>query len=103
MILIAKMCSASAPPPTSIVEVASRGLPRRDRGRSNPLNRNGEHISYTALGLDDARRAGVAFALAPQAKNLHVDAAIENILVYARGVQQVLPVPSENIIRKSLC
>jgi len=40
--------------------------------------------------LDDARCARVAFKLAPQAKNLHVDAAIENILMQARGLQQVL-------------
>src|SRR5262249_9908326 len=40
----------------------------RPDGRSNPLDGNGEHISYTALGLDDARRARVAFKLAPQAK-----------------------------------
>src|SRR5262249_20991231 len=63
----------------------------RSRPRSNPLDRNGEHITYAALGLDDARRARVAFELAPQAKNLHVDAAIENILMHARGLQQVLP------------
>src|SRR5262245_8108412 len=62
----------------------------RPDGRSNPLDRNGEHITYAALGLDDARRARVAFELAPQAKNLHVDAAIENILMHARGLQQVL-------------
>jgi hypothetical protein len=55
-----------------------------------PLDPNGEHISDAALGLDDARRARVAFKLAPQAKNLHVDAAIENIPMQARGLQQVL-------------
>ena len=70
----------------------------RPDGRSNPLNRNGEHISYTALGLDDARRARVTFELAPQAKNLHVDAAIENIFMHARGVQQVLP--AERALRR---
>src|SRR5262245_8049468 len=58
--------------------------------RSNPLDRNGEHISHAALGLDDTRRARIAFELAPKAKNLHVDAAIENILMHARGLQQVL-------------
>src|SRR4029453_2540931 len=58
--------------------------------RSNPLNRNGEHMAQAALGLDDAWRAGVAFEFAPQSKNLHVDAAIEDIFVYARCPQQVL-------------
>jgi hypothetical protein len=76
--------------PTSIVEVASRiGLPRRDPdGRSKALDRNGEHISYTAFGLDDARRARVAFELAPQAKNLHVDAAIAHAI--ANGLSGVV-------------
>src|SRR5262249_17974087 len=58
--------------------------------RSNPLDRNREHISDAALGLDDARRARVAFELPTQPKNLYVDAAIEDILVHARGLQQVL-------------
>jgi hypothetical protein len=76
--------------PTSIVEVASRiGLPRRDPdGRSKALDRNGEHISYTAFGLDDARRARVAFELAPQAKNLNVDAAIAHAI--ANGLSGVV-------------
>ena len=61
------------------------------RGRpSEPLYRNSEHISHAALGLDDARRAGVAFELAPEAKNLHIDAAIEDILVNACSLQEVL-------------
>src|SRR5262245_25891621 len=91
MVSIAKMCCGA------IVEEPATAAPRPD-GRSNPLDRNGEHISYTALGLDDARRARVAFELAPQAKNLHVDAAIENILMHARGLQQVLP--AERALRR---
>src|SRR5262245_1868686 len=70
----------------------------RPDGRSNPLDRNGEHISHAALGLDDARGVRVAFELAPQAKNLHVDAAIENIFVHAGGLQQVLP--AERALRR---
>jgi hypothetical protein len=58
--------------------------------RSNPLNRNGEHIAQAALGLDDAWRTGIAFEFAPQSKNLHVDTAIEDILMHSRGSQQVL-------------
>src|SRR5262245_22442565 len=57
---------------------------------SDPLDRNGEHISDATLGLDDAGRAGVAFELASEAKNLHVDAAVEDILMHTRGLQQVL-------------
>ena len=57
---------------------------------SDALDRNGEHISDTTLSLDDSRRAGVAFELTSKAKNLHVDAAIEDILVHSRGLQEVL-------------
>ena len=57
---------------------------------SDPLDRNGEYISDATLGLDEPRCAGVAFELASEAKNLHVDAAIEDILMHARGLQQVL-------------
>src|SRR5260370_37818512 len=64
--------------------------PRPSGRRSNPLDRNGEHISHAALGLDDAGSARVAFELAPQTKNLHVDAAIENVLVHPRRLQQML-------------
>src|SRR5262245_22369446 len=91
MVSIAKMCCGA------IVEEAATAVPRPDR-RSNPLDRNGEHISYTALGLDDARGVRVAFELAPQSKNLHVDAAIENILMHARGLQQV--VAAERALRR---
>jgi hypothetical protein len=56
----------------------------------DPLYRNSEYVSDTALGLDDARCAGVAFELAAQAKNLHVDAAVEDILVNAGRLQQMI-------------
>ena len=57
---------------------------------SDPLHGNGEHISNAALGLDHARGARVAFELAPEPENLHVDAAIEDILVHAGCLQQLL-------------
>src|SRR5215467_14515183 len=57
---------------------------------SDPLDRNGEYISDTTLGLDDSRCTGVAFELASEAKDLHVDTAIEDILMHARGLQQLL-------------
>src|SRR5882762_719742 len=60
------------------------------RALSDPLDRNGEHVSDTAFGLDDARRVRTAFELAAQPKNLHVDAAIESILVHMRRPQQEL-------------
>src|SRR4051812_26980468 len=58
-------------------------------GTSESFNGCTEDISDATLGLDEARRARIAFELAPQAENLHVDAAIENILVNACGLQQV--------------
>jgi hypothetical protein len=42
---------------------------------SDALHGNSKCISDAALGLDHARRARVAFELASQAKNLHVDLA----------------------------
>ena len=53
------------------------------------LHWNCEQVSYTAFGPDDARRARTGFELAAQAKNLYVDAAISDILVQMRGLQQV--------------
>ena len=50
---------------------------------------NGEHISDAALGLDHARGARIALELAPETKNLHVDAAIKDILVNAGCLQKV--------------
>src|SRR4029077_325513 len=57
---------------------------------SNPLDCHGKHISHAALSLDHTRCAWVAFKLAPQAKNLHVDAAIKDIFMHARSLQQML-------------
>jgi hypothetical protein len=54
---------------------------------SDPLYRNGEYISDAALGLDDARRARIALELTPQAENLHIDAAVEDIFVNAGRLQ----------------
>ena len=59
--------------------------------RLEALDGNSEHISDAALGLDDARRAGIALELAPEAEDLHVDAAIEDIFVNAGRLQKVFP------------
>ncbi len=58
--------------------------------RSDSFYGNSKHISDAALGLDDTRRARVAFELASEAKDLHVDAAVEDILVDTSRLQQVL-------------
>jgi hypothetical protein len=57
---------------------------------SGPLDRQREHIAHTTLGLDDGGGAGVDLELAPQPQDLHIDAAIEHILVNAGRLQQVL-------------
>lgn len=56
----------------------------------NPLHRHRKHVSDAALGLDHTWRARVAFELAPQPQNLHVYASVEDVLVYARRLEQVL-------------
>src|SRR5207245_1815016 len=56
---------------------------------SEALDGNCEYIPDAALGLDHARRAGLALELAPEAEDLHVDAAIEDILVNAGCLQKV--------------
>src|SRR3954451_18728219 len=65
---------------------------------SDPLDRHGENISDPAFGLDQTRRVRTRFELATKAKNLHVDAAIENILVHMRRSQQILP--AERALRR---
>ena len=53
----------------------------------DPLDRNGEHVPHTAFGPDDPRGAGVTFELAPEAENLHIDAAVEDVLVNTSSLQ----------------
>ena len=48
---------------------------------SDALDGNSEHVTHTAFGPDDTRCAGVAFELAPEAEDLHIDAAVEDIFV----------------------
>ena len=54
------------------------------------FDRQSAHVADTALGLDDARCAWIGLELAAQAQDLHVDAAVEHILVHAGRLQQVL-------------
>src|SRR5260370_9349551 len=65
-------------------------IARSERRRIDPLDWNSKHISDATLGLDHSRRARVAFELAPEAKDLHVDTAVEDVLVDASRLQQVL-------------
>src|SRR5260221_2093746 len=54
------------------------------------FDRQIEDIADAALGPDDTWRAGIDFQLAAQPQDLHVDAAIEHILVNPGRLQQVL-------------
>jgi hypothetical protein len=54
------------------------------------LDRKRENIAHPALGLDDAWGARVGFELAPQPQNLDVYATVEDILVHAGCLQQML-------------
>jgi len=57
---------------------------------SEGLDGKGKHIASAALGTNNARctRIGLQFAAQPQ--DLHVDAAVENILVHPSRLQQML-------------
>ena len=57
---------------------------------SKPLNLASKDISDAALRLKHLRRARVPFQLAAEAKNLHVDTAIENVFVHASRLQEML-------------
>src|SRR5258708_18808498 len=65
-------------------------IARSERRRLAPLDWNSKHISDATLGLDHSRRARVAFELAPEAKDLHVDTAVEDIFMDASRLQQML-------------
>jgi hypothetical protein len=67
------------------------GTQRHLHAFSKRFHPGSEHIADAALGLDDAWRARIDLQLAPQPQHLDIDAAIENILVYTGGLQQLLP------------
>jgi hypothetical protein len=50
---------------------------------SDPFDGHRKHISDSAFRLEYARRAWIALQLPPDAQDLHIDTAIEDILVYA--------------------
>jgi hypothetical protein len=58
---------------------------------SEALDRRRENVSDAPLGLDHLGCAWVLFQLAAKTQNLHVDAAIEDVLVDSRRLQQMLP------------
>ena len=60
-----------------------------EEGFLDSFDRNSEHVSDTAFGPNYPRRAGVAFELSSQTKNLHIDAAVEDIFVDSGRLQKV--------------
>src|SRR5208282_792070 len=57
---------------------------------SKALDRLRKDVSDSPLGLDHLRRAWVLFQLAAETQDLHVDAAIEDVLVDPRRLQKML-------------
>jgi hypothetical protein len=57
---------------------------------SEALDRRGENISDAPLGLNELRHAWIVLQLTAEAKNLHVDAAIEDVFMDSSGLQKML-------------
>jgi hypothetical protein len=57
---------------------------------SEQLDRQGKHVTYAALGLDDTRHSSISLKLASKPKYLHIDAAVEHVFMNARCLQEVL-------------
>src|SRR6185369_15288291 len=57
---------------------------------SEGLDRQSEDIADATLGLYDPRRARIGLQLAPPPQDLHIDAAVEDILMDASRLQQML-------------
>ena len=63
---------------------------RQTNHSSETLDRLRKDVSDAPLGLDELRRARILFELAAKAKDLHVDAAIEDVFVHAGRLQKML-------------
>jgi hypothetical protein len=57
----------------------------------NGFYSQGKDVADAPFGLDHTRRTRIGLQFAPQAQDLDVDAAIEDVFVYAGGLQQMLP------------
>src|SRR5215471_6785150 len=57
---------------------------------SKPLHRPRKNIADAALGPDHARCIGINLQLAPQSKDLNIDAPIEDIFMNSGRIQQML-------------
>ena len=61
-----------------------------DRPSSECFDGQRKHVADAAFGQNDARRIWIGLQLAPQAQDLHVDSAIEDIFVDPGRLQKVL-------------
>jgi len=61
-----------------------------DRPSSECFDGQRKHVANAAFGQDDARRIWIGLQLAPQAQDLHVDTAIEDVFVDPGRLQKVL-------------
>ena len=55
-----------------------------------PFDGQRECVTDATFSLNDAGHAGVGLQLAPEAEDLHVDAAVEHVLVNACRLQKML-------------
>src|SRR5260221_10772823 len=85
-----------------LARAPERGISSARRGCRNSVNRldgEAEHVACAALGPDIARLGRIGFDLAPQPADLHVDGAVEDlVVVQPRKVQQL--VSGENTLRR---
>src|SRR5581483_1769611 len=94
-----KWLSLGIGPPSALKNRGPRF--RGDDGVSvHGFDRDAENVACAALGLDVARVARIALDLASQAQDLHVDRAVEHlVVVQAREVEQL--VARENPVRRA--
>jgi hypothetical protein len=63
------------------------------------LNWQRKSVADTPLSLDNLRYARIALKFTPQSQNLHIDAAIENVLVYPSRLQELFS--AERTLRRA--
>src|SRR5262249_12056961 len=70
----------------SFADAPSPSLPA-----SEPLDRRCKRVADTALGMDVTGFSGNGFKLPTQPQNLHIDAAVEDVLMHTRRLEQIFP------------
>ena len=68
----------------------SRYIQNEEDAVSVRFHSEGERVSKAPFCADYSRSARIELQPSPKPQYLHIDAAIENIFVYARGLQQLL-------------